>query len=186
MSGTSGILRCGIRHLAVASLFAVLCSGCQHNANPPSEEWLRANFNAHESEFDEIAAIALSVPVDDCFVYPGYIYGDTIIRNETDSIFFAELGVAKLARLDNLLQAVGCMDLSASPANRNISLTCYRYGSIRGWTVNYTYMGERPSVLTFVEDKDLYDAFLCWQGDKSKRPFPRKHLNKHWHIEYQQ
>lgn len=59
-------------------------------------------------------------------------------------------------------------------------------GSIRGWTVNYTYMGERPSVLTFVEDKDLYDAFLCWQGDKSKRPFPRKHLNKHWHIEYQQ
>lgn len=186
MSRTTGILRRGIRHLAVASLFAVLCSGCQHNANPPSEEWLRANFKAHESEFDEIAAIALSVPVDDCFVYPGYIYGDTIIRNETDSIFFAELGAAKRARLDSLLQAVGCMDLSASPANRNISLTCYRYGSIRGWTVNYTYMGERSSVLTFVEDKDLYDSFLYWQGDKSKRPFPRKELNKHWHIEYQQ
>ena len=186
MSRTSSILRRGIRHIAAASLFAVLCSGCQHNANPPSEEWLRANFNAHESEFDEIAAIALRVPVDDCFVYPGHIYGDTIIRNETDSIFFAELGVAKRARLDNLLQAVGCMDLSASPANRNISLTCYRYGSIRGWTVNYTYMGERPSVLTFVEDNDLYDAFLYWQGDKSKRPFPRIELNKHWHIEYQQ
>lgn len=186
MSRTSGILRCGIRHLAVASLLAVLCSGCQHNANPPNEEWLRANFNAHESEFDEIATIALSVPINDGVVYPGYIYGDTIIRNETDSIFFAELGAAKRARLDSLLQTVGCMVLSASPANRNISLTCYRYGSIRGWTVNYTYMGERSSVLAFVEDKDLYDTFLYWQGDKSKRPFPRKELNKHWHIEYQQ
>lgn len=186
MCGTTGILRRGIRHLVVVSLLAVLCSGCQPDANSPSEKWLRANFNAHESEFDEIAAIALSVSVDDCVVYPGYIYGDTIIRNESDSIFFAELGAAKRARLDSLLQTVGCMDMSASTANQNISLTCYRYGSIRGWTVNYTYMDERPSVLTFVEDKDLYEAFLYWQGDKSKRLFPRKELNKHWHIEYQQ
>ena len=60
----------------------------------------------HESEFDEIAAIALSVTVDDCFVYPGYIYGDTIMRNEFDSIFFAELGEAKRERLDSLLKVV--------------------------------------------------------------------------------
>ena len=77
-------------------------------ANPPIEEWLIENFNAHESESDEIATIALSVPVDDRVVYPGYIYGDAI------------------------------------------------------------------------------EAFLYWQGDKSKRLFPRKELNKHWHIEYQQ
>lgn len=132
MGGTTGIFRRGIRHLGVASLFAVLCSECQHNANPPSEEWLRENFNTHESEFDEIATIALSVPIDDCFVYPGYIYGDTITRNESDSVFYAELGEAKRARLDSRLQAVGCMDLSVSAANRIISLTFYRYGSIRG------------------------------------------------------
>lgn len=161
-------------------------SGCQPDADPPSEEWLREYFYVHESEFEEIATIALSVLLDDCFVYPGYIYGDTIARTESDSIFFAELGAAKRARLDSLLQTVGCMDMSASPSNRNISLTCYRYGSIRGWTVNYTYIGERPSALVLVEDKDLYDAFLYWQGDKSKRPFPRKELNRHWHIEYQQ
>lgn len=186
MSGTTGILRRGIRHLAVASLLAVLFSGCQHDANPPSEEWLRENFNAHESEFDEIAAIALSVPVDDCVVYPGYIYGDTIIRNESDSIFFAELGAANRTRLDSLLKVVKCIDMTVAPVNRSVSLTCYRYGSIRGWTVNYSYMGKRPTALTFIEDKDLHDAFLHWQGDKSMRPFPRKELNKQWHIEYQQ
>lgn len=186
MGGTTGILRRGIRHLTVVSLFAMLCAGCRSDATPPSEEWLRENFKAHECEFDEIATIALSVPMDDCFVYPGYINGDTITRNEPDSIFFAELGEAKRERLDSLLQAVGCRDLSASSANRNISLTCYRYGSIRGWTVNYSYMGKRPTALTFIEDKDLHDAFLHWQGDKSMRPFPRKELNKQWHIEYQQ
>lgn len=186
MHGMTGILRGVIRHLAVVSLLAVLCAGCQPDAKPPGEEWLRENFKAHESEFDEIAGIALSVPMDDSFVYPGYINGDTLTRTEPDSIFFAELGEAKRERLDSLLQAVGCRDLSASSANRNISLTCYRYGSIRGWTVNYSYMGERPSALTFLENKDLYDAFLYWQADKSKRPFPRKKLNVQWHIEYQQ
>ena len=186
MHGMTGILRGVIRHLAVVSLLAVLCAGCQPDAKPPGEEWLRENFKAHESEFDEIAGIALSVPIDDCFVYPGYIYGDTITRTEPDSIFFAELGEAKRERLDSLLKVVRCIDMTVAPVNRSISLTCYRYGSIRGWAVNYAYMGERPSALTFLEDKDLYDAFLYWQADKSKRPFPRKKLNAQWHIEYQQ
>lgn len=186
MSRTSGILRRGIRHLAVALLLAVLCSGCQHDANPPSEEWLRENFKAHECEFDEIVTIALSVPMDDCFVYPGYINGDTITRNEPDSIFFAELGEAKRERLDSLLKVVKCIDMTVAPVNRSVSLTCYRYGSIRGWAVNYSYMGKRPTALTFIEDKDIYEAFQYWQGDKSKKPFPRKELNAQWHIEYQQ
>lgn len=186
MNGMTGILRRGIRHLTVVSLFAMLCAGCRSDANPPSEEWLRENFNAHESEFDEIAAIALSVTVDDCFVYPGYIYGDTIMRNEFDSIFFAELGEAKRERLDSLLKVVKCIDMTVAPVNRSVSLTCYRYGSIRGWAVNYSYMGKRPTALTFIEDKDIYEAFQYWQGDKSKKPFPRKELNAQWHIEYQQ
>lgn len=186
MNGTTGILRRGIPHLAAVSLLAVLCAGCRPDAKPPGEEWLRENFKANESEFDEIATIALSVPMDDSFVYPGYLNGDTITRTESDSIFFAELGEAKRERLDSLLKAVKCIDMTVSPVNRSVSLTCYRYGSIRGWAVNYAYMGKRPSALTFVEDKDLYDAFLYWQGDKSKRPFPRKELNAQWHIEYQQ
>lgn len=186
MSGMTDILWRGIRHLAVVSLLAVLCAGCRSGATPPGEEWLRANFKVHKSEFDEIATIALSVPMDDSFVYPGHINGDTVTRTEPDSIFFAELGEAKRERLNCLLKAVKCIDMTVAPVNRSISLTCYRYGSIRGWAVNYAYMGKRPSALTFVEDKDLYDAFLYWQGDKSKRPFPRKGLNAHWHIEYQQ
>lgn len=186
MNGTTGILRRGIPHLAAVSLLAVLCAGCRSDATPPGEEWLRENFKVHESEFDEIAKIALSVPMDDCFVYPGHINGDTITRTEQDSIFFAELGEAKRERLDSLLKAVKCIDMSVSPVNRIISLTCYRYGSIRGWAVNYAYTGKRPSALTFVEDKNLYEAFLYWHGDKSKRPFPRKELNAQWHIEYQQ
>lgn len=186
MSGITSILRRGIRQLGVASLFAVMCSGCQHDANPPSEEWLRENFQAHKREFDEIATIALSVLIDDCFVYPGYIHGDTITRNEKDSIYFNELGAAKRERLDSLLHVVKCIDMTVAPVNRSISLTCYRYGSIRGWAVTYDYMGKRPTALTFIEDKDIYDAFLHWQGDKSRRPFPRKELNKHWHIEYLQ
>lgn len=186
MSGMTGILRRGIRHLVAVSLLAVLCVGCRSDATPPGEEWLRENFRAHECEFDEIAGIALSVPMDDSFVYPGYLNGDSIKRTEPDSIFFAELGEAKRERLDSLLKVVKCIDMSVAPGNRIISLTCYRYGSIRGWAVNYAYMGKRPSALTFVEDKDLYNAFLYWQGDKSKRPFPRKELNKQWHIEYQQ
>lgn len=186
MSGMTDILRRGIRHLAAVSLLSVLCAGCRSDATPPGEEWLRENFKAHECEFDEIATIALSVPMDDCFVYPGYINGDTLTRNEPDSIFFAELGEAKREKLDSLLKAVKCIDMTVAPANRSISLTCYRYGSIRGWAVNYVYMDKRPSALTFVGGKDLYDAFLHWQGDKSKRPFPRKELNKQWHIEYQQ
>lgn len=186
MSRMTDILWRGIRHLAAVSLLAVLCAGCRSGATPPGEEWLRENFKTHKSEFDEIATIALSVPMDDCFVYPGYINGDSITRTEPDSIFFAELGEAKRERLDSLLKAVKCIDMRVAPVNRNISLTSYRYGSIRGWTVNYVYMGKRPSALTFVEDKDLYDAFLYWQRDKSKRPFPRKELNTQWHIEYQQ
>lgn len=186
MSGMTGILRRGIRHLVAVSLLAVLCAGCRSGATPPSEEWLRENFQAHESEFDEIATIALSVPMDDCFVYPAHINGDTLTRTEQDSIFFAELGEAKRERLDSLLTAVKCVDMTVAPVNRNISLTCYRYGSIRGLAVTYAYMGKRPSALTFVEDKDIYDAFQYWQSDKSKRPFPRKELNAHWHIEYQQ
>lgn len=187
MNGMTGILRRGLRHLAaVSSVLAVLCAGCRSDAMPPGEEWLRENFKAHESELDEIATIALSVPMDDCFVYPAHINGDTLTRTEPDSIFFAELGEAKRVRLDSLLKAVKCIDMTVAPVNRSISLTCYRYGSIRGWAVNYVYMGKRRSALTFVEDKDLYEAFLHWQGDKSKRPFPRKELNKQWHIEYQQ
>ncbi len=186
MNEMTGILRRGIRHLAAVSLLAVLCVGCRSDATPPGEEWLMENFRAHECEFDEIATIALSVPMDDCFVYPGYLNGDTLTRTEQDSIFFAELGEAKRERLDSLLKAVKCIDMTAAPVNRSVSLTCYRYGSIRGWAVNYAYMGKRPTALTFVEDKDLYEAFLYWQGDKSKRPFPRKELNAQWHIEYQQ
>ena len=110
MGGTTGILQRGIRHLTAVSLFAVLCAGCRSDASPPSEEWLRENFKAHESEFDEIATIALSVPIDDWFVYPGYINGDTITRNEPDSIFFAELGEARRERFDSLLKVVKCID----------------------------------------------------------------------------
>ena len=186
MNEMTGILRRGIRHLAAVSLLAVLCVGCRSDATPPGEEWLMENFRAHECEFDEIATIALSVPMDDCFVYPGYLNGDTLTRTEQDSIFFAELGEAKRERLDSLLKAVKCIDMTAAPVNRSVSLTCYRYGSIRGWAVNYAYMGKRPTALTFVEAKDLYEAFLYWQGHKSKRPFLRKELNAQWHIEYQQ
>ncbi|MDE6498526.1 MAG: hypothetical protein K2L21_07690 [Muribaculaceae bacterium] len=33
--------------------------------------WLRHNFQEHEAEFEELAVIALSVPLDDYYVYPG-------------------------------------------------------------------------------------------------------------------
>lgn len=34
-------------------------------------------------------------------------------------------------------------------------------------SVDYVYMAGRPIDLHFVEDKDLYEAFLYWLGNKS-------------------
>lgn len=182
----AGLVSAVVAHLFVVALIAFIIYVFSPSPDPPSEEWLRENFQTHKSDFDEIVDIAMSVPIDDYFVYPGYIYSDTITRNERDSIYYAELGETKRARLDSLLQVVGCMDVRVVPVRHNLSLTCYRFGSFRGWAVTYHYKGNRPSSMTFVEDKDLYEAFLYWQGDKSFRPYPRKELDSHWHLEYEQ
>ena len=181
ISGLASIL---VMHFSLGLLIGFIIGVCSPSPDPPNEEWLRKNFQTHESAFNEIATITLSVPIDDYFVYPGYICDDSITRNERDSIYFAELGETKRATLDSLLQVVNCIDVRVSPIDQKLSLTTYRFGSLRGWSVNYYYLVDRPSSITFVEDKDLYEAFLYWQGDKSHRPWPRKALDGYWHLEY--
>lgn len=181
---SAGLASVFFMHLLVGLFIGFLIGVFSPSPNPPREEWLIENYQIHKNDFDKIVDIALSVPIDGYFVYPGYIFEDTITRNEQDSIYYAELGETKRARLDSLLQVVGCIDVRVSPVSRRLSLTCYRFGSLRGWSVNYNYIGSRPVSTAFVEDKDLYEAFLYWQGDKSHRPWPRKKIDEKWAIEY--
>ena len=193
MSGIVYILRCWNRRLMAPLFLVVLCAGCYH-ASPPSDEWLKENFDGRRADFDSVVAIGGSVAGDDDVRYPPdtttFCNPETgeermrLLWNDADSLFVARLGDERRVRLDALLRRIGCTRLLCYPPSGVIDLVCYTYGDLDGFTVQYSYCRNRRADMVFNEGRDLHEMWREYTLDKTGRPISRMELDGNWIIEY--
>ena len=107
MSGITDIFGKGIRHLAVVSLFALLCPGCGTlDKDLPSDKEMIDTFHAKEATFNEMVELLQDFPSWEGYHPREQVYHNGYWPEDAESRAF--FGEERALMIDSLLLEMGC------------------------------------------------------------------------------
>ncbi len=191
-----------LQALLSATALVSTVAGCGGGGfHPPSDEEMIRNFYAHEEAFVEIAGILSACTYGD--TYPPF----SPIEHDEDSLCLASLGPDRCARLDSLLDTIGCERVrfisrhslwqqehrdydSIPPVGElpdtvvsRVYFTYYAAGWSIGPSVDKEYVYDPEYPVADIGDGDLNGLYEQARADAKPYLIVSKPIKDGWHIE---